>query len=191
MRVFAALPLPAAAAAGLAAAVEPLRRAYPRLRWVLPAAYHLTVHFFGELADGAVAQLTALMADPGLRVPAIHAGWGGPGQFPERGHARVLHASLGEGAAGARAFHDLFHRLALPLGWSPEARGFSPHVTFARVASDGPAEGWEAGVQLPRDGFVIAECILFQSVRGPSGARYVALASARFDAPPGGEGSTG
>jgi RNA 2',3'-cyclic 3'-phosphodiesterase len=191
VRVFAALPLPAAASAGLAAAVEPLRRAYPRLRWVAPAAWHLTVHFFGELADGAVAQLTALMADPGLRVPAIRAGWGRPGQFPERGHARVLHARLGDGAGEARAFHDVFHRIAAPLGYQPEARGFAPHVTLARVASDGPAEGWEAGVQLPRDGFVISECILFQSVLGPSGARYVALASARFDAPPGGEGSAG
>ncbi len=189
MRVFAALPLPTAAAAGLAAAVEPLRRAHPRLRWVPPSAYHLTVHFFGELSDEAVDRLTRFMADPGLRVPAIPAQWGGLGRFPAQGPARVLHAVLDQGAEEARAFHDLFHGLARPLGYSAEARGFSPHVTLARVASDAPAQGWESAIRLPRSGFVITECVLFQSVLGPSGARYAPLAAAGFGAPPGAEDS--
>jgi RNA 2',3'-cyclic 3'-phosphodiesterase len=187
VRVFAALALPTAAAAGLAAAVEPLRLAHPGLRWVLPAAYHLTVHFFGELADEAVARLVRFMAEPGLRVPAIRARWGSLGQFPDRGPARVLHAVLDRGAAESRAFHDLFHALSQPLGYRAEGRRFSPHITLARAASGAPAQGWQAAVRLPQDEFVISECILFQSLLGPSGARYSALAAARFDAPPGGE----
>jgi RNA 2',3'-cyclic 3'-phosphodiesterase len=193
MRVFAALPLPQAAAAGLAAAVEPLRRAHPRLRWVPPSAYHLTVHFFGELPDPAVEALKRLLFDQSLCVPAITARFGRLGQFPERGPARVVHASLEQGAEEARAFHDLFHRLSAPLGYRPEARGFSPHVTLARVPSEGhaqaPAQEWETGIGLPSDEFVIGECTLYQSVLGPAGARYIPLAAARFRAPGEGPGS--
>ncbi len=185
MRVFAALPLPAAAAAGLAAAVEPLRRQYPRLRWVAPSGYHLTVHFFGDLDEGAVSRLRALLQDPGLRVAAITARWGRLGQFPPRGPARVIHAAIGHGSAEAVAFHDLFHRLAAPLGYAPAARGFSPHVTVARVGPVPPAEGWEQTVALPGGDFVIGECVLFESVLGPAGARYAPLATARFAAPAG------
>jgi 2'-5' RNA ligase len=194
VRVFAALPLPQAAAADLAAAIEPLRRAHPRLRWVSPDGFHLTVHFFGELDDRAVAALKTVLSDPSLRVPAIAARLGRLGQFPERGAPRVIHAALEKGADEARAFHDLFHRLVAPLGYLPDRRGFSPHVTLARVASDAlaqahaPAQGWEAGVQTPRGEFVIGECVLYQSLLGPAGARYSALGSARFGMPPAGEG---
>ena len=149
MRVFAALPLPLPPLPRLAAAIEPVRLAYPRLRWVPPSAYHLTVHFFGDLPDPAVAALKALLLDPGLRVPAIPARFGLLGQFPEQGTARVVHASLEQGAEEARAFYDVFHRLAAPLGYQPEARGFAPHITLARAPSGAPvrppAAGWETG----------------------------------------------
>jgi 2'-5' RNA ligase len=188
MRVFAALPLPTSAAAELAAAVEPLRRALPRLRWVSPAGYHVTVHFFGDLDEPAMSRLRALFREPDLRVAAIPARWGRLGQFPGRGPARVIHAELEKGAEEAHAFHDLFHRMAAPLGYAPDPRGFSPHVTLARAGQVAPAEGWQDGVRLPDGEFLIGECVLYESVLGPAGARYTALAAAGFSAPGSAEG---
>ena len=180
MRVFAALPLPHAAAAGLAAAIEPLRRVHPRLRWVSPSGFHLTLHFFGEIDDRAVKTLKAVFADDRLRVPQIPARFGSLGQFPEQGSPRVIHAALDKGGEEAREFHDRFHALIAPLGYEADARGFAPHITVARAGAERLDPGWEAGSELPRRDFLIGECVLYQSILGPGGSRYAALASVSF-----------
>jgi 2'-5' RNA ligase len=187
VRVFLALPLPEAAAAGLAAAIEPLRRGHPRLRWVPPSGYHLTLHFFGELDDRAVTALKAVLAQPELRIAPIPARFGSLGQFPAQGAPRVIHAVLEKGATEALAFHDKFHALVAPLGYAPEARGFTPHVTLARAGAERIEPGWESGVEVPRRDFLIGQCILYQSILGAGGARYAPLASVAFCPPAGRE----
>jgi 2'-5' RNA ligase len=180
--VFAALPLPAAAAGALAEAIEPMRRETAGLRWVQSSAFHLTLHFFGEVDERAVSAISAVLADPHLRRAAIPAGFGTLAHFPPRGPARVLHVGLDRGAAEAAAFHDAFHGLLGPLGWAPDPRGFTPHVTLARagdrVVDTAP---WEARTRLPAMEFLLEECVLYQSVLGPGGARYSRLASLAFD----------
>lgn len=182
MRVFAALPLPPAAAGALAAAIEPMRRATPELRWVQQSAFHLTLHFFGEIDERAVSTIGAVLADPRLQRPPIPAGFGALAHFPPRGPARVLHAALDRGAAEAAAFHDELHALLGPRGWAPDPRGFTPHVTLARAGQKAvDTLAWEARIRLPAAGFLLSECVLFQSVLGPGGARYSRLAALAFD----------
>jgi 2'-5' RNA ligase len=186
--VFAALPLPPAAAGALAEAVEPMRRATAGLRWVQPSSFHLTLHFFGEVDERAVSAIRAVLADPRLRRPPIPAGFGALAHFPPRGPARVIHAALDRGAAEASAFHDTLHALLGPLGWAPDPRGFSPHVTLARAgATEVDVLPWEERTRLPAAGFLLSECVLYQSVLGPGGARYSRLAALAFEEA--GEGS--
>jgi 2'-5' RNA ligase len=188
VRVFAALPLPAAAAGALVEAIEPMRRETTGLRWVQPSAFHLTLHFFGEIDERAVSAIGAVLADPRLQRPAIPAGFGTLAHFPPRGPVRVLHAALDRGSAEAAAFHDALHVLLGPLGWAPDPRGFSPHITLARAGSRAvdTAPG-EARTRLPALEFLLEECVLYQSVLGPGGARYSRLAALAFDKA--GEGS--
>jgi 2'-5' RNA ligase len=188
VRVFAALPLPGTAVRALDSALEPLRRAHPRLRWAAPGSYHITLHFFGEVGEDAVSRLKALFAGPELRAPPIAARFGPLGRFPERGAPRVLHVPLAEGADEARAYFEKFHAVIAPLGYRPEARGFTPHTTLARFPPQPQAGGWEPDVAVPREEFLIEQCVLYQSLLGPGGARYVALASTAFGSPAIGEG---
>ncbi len=181
MRVFAALPLPGSALRALDGVVQPLRRAHPRLRWVAPDNYHITLHFFGELGDEAVARLKALFAGPELRALPIAARFGPVGRFPERGAPRVLHVPLAEGAEAAEAYFERFHAVVAKLGYRPEARGFTPHATIARFPREGSAEGWGPDVEVPREEFLIEQCVLYKSTLGPGGPRYDALAAASFE----------
>lgn len=183
MRVFAALPLPGPALRALDGALETLRRAHPRLRWVAQGSYHITLHFFGEIGEDAVSRLKALFAGPELRAPAIAARFGPLGRFPERGAPRVIHVPLAEGAEAARAYFELFHVVVARLGYRPEARGFTPHATLARFPRQALAGGWQPDVAVPREEFFIEQCALYQSTLGPGGPRYVALAAAAFGSP--------
>jgi 2'-5' RNA ligase len=157
VRVFAALPLPAAG-----------------LRWVSAGGFHMTLHFFGEVTDAGVAALLQVCDDPELRAPAIPMRLGKIGQFPPRGNPRVLWVGLEHGEAEARAYWSLFEKKISPLGWSPDERGFSAHITVAR-AGRSAITGWDAVVEIPGTDFLMEECVLFQSILGQAGAQYVPL----------------
>ena len=174
MRVFAALPLPMAAAGLLDSALAPGRRACPELRWVPPAGFHLTLHFFGKVPEAGVTALRQVFDDPDLSVPAFSTRLGKIGQFPPRGNPRVLWVGLERGEAQIRAYWNLFERKIFPLGWTPDERGFSAHVTIARAGRAGAA-AWNADLETPPADFFMEECVLFQSILGRAGAEYIPL----------------
>jgi len=173
VRVFAALPLPLDVAGPLDSALAPARLACPGLRWVSPAGFHVTLHFFGEVPEAGVTALQQVFDDAELRVPAIPVRLGRIGQFPPRGNPRVLWVGLERGEAEIRAYWSLFEKKISPLGWTPEERGFSAHITIARAGRE--AVGWNAGLEMPRTDFLMEECVLFQSILGRARAQYVPL----------------
>ncbi len=171
MRVFVALPLPAATANGLAAALEPLRAARRDLRWVNAAGYHVTLHFFGDVEGSALDALTAALQDPRLRRPSVPARLGAIGQFPARGAPRVVWAALAEGSEQGRQCFEAVQSVIAPLGWTPDPRGFTPHVTVARSGRE-PAQPLADLPPLPGERFTFDEIVLFESLLGPGGAVY-------------------
>ena len=180
MRVFAALPLPPEAAAALQRTIAVLAARADRLRWVNPQGLHLTLHFFGEIDDAAVAGLRSLWDDPGLASPPIPSSFGELGQFPERGAPRVVWVGFGRGAAEIVSYQQRLAARLAARGFAPDPRGFSPHVTLARNPGSRLAPEWRAGVEAPRLDFAIEHCVLFQSILEPRGARYVPLRDVRF-----------
>jgi len=173
VRVFAALPLPPVVAGTLDSALARARLASPGLRWVSSTGFHITLHFFGEVPEQGVTALQRVFDDAELRVPAIPARLGRIGQFPARGNPRVLWVGLARGEAEIRAYWDLFERKLSPLGWTPDERGFSAHITIAR-AGRSAAGTLDADLEMPSD-FLMEECVLFQSILGSAGAHYVPL----------------
>jgi RNA 2',3'-cyclic 3'-phosphodiesterase len=171
VRLFAALPLPSSAAAGLAAAVQELRSSREDLRWVNAAGYHVTLYFFGDVAAAALDALRAAFGDRCLRGSSFPAALGAIGQFPDHGAPRVVWASLAEGQERARMCWQLVQSVIAPLGWTPDPRGFTPHVTLAR-AGRGAVRALDRTPPLPAQPFSFQEIVLFESVLGSGGAVY-------------------
>jgi RNA 2',3'-cyclic 3'-phosphodiesterase len=98
------------------------------LRLVRAELVHITIKFLGELPQekvGPVVEALGRVSAAPFPVRVL-----GMGAFPGRS-VRVLWLGL-EGN-----FQELYQKVeqALkPLGFAPEARGFSPHVTLGRVA---------------------------------------------------------
>lgn len=117
MSLFTALFPPEDVVAELHAALRPVRRAHPRLRWVDPRRWHVTVAFFGDAEPADQLAGLAGVAAPVLRLR-------GSGHFRQVLWIGVEGPldELGRAAAG------------VPADWRPHltvARGAPlPHVDF-------------------------------------------------------------
>ena len=192
MRVFAALAIPPAVSAGIAAAFGSARTLAPKVKWVAPENMHLTLHFFGEIPDADVQRLAPVFADDGLRRSAIRARLGKAGFFPPAGTPRVMWVGIDQGLPEMRAFWSALTARLEPLrraggplsGWSPDARGFSPHITVARPGAAALSGQWAEEAPMPTGEFLVSECVLLQSVLRASGPRYVPLHTLAFTGEP-------
>jgi len=188
VRLFSAFELPPGAHGGIADAFARVRALAPKVKWVSPESMHLTLHFFGEVADTGVGDFAAVFDDVSLRVPAIPIRLAEVGFFPGDGPPKVLWVGISGGVDRMRAFWTRFTEKlqALrapggPLGdWTPDSRGFSPHITVARAGAVPLSRQWAAEVRLPAGEFLVEHCVLFQSILGPGGARYVPLRTIQF-----------
>lgn len=134
-RYFIALPLPDEARDRLVAVQPP---ALPGMRILGRDELHLTLHFLGELpADIFETARTALRT---VKIRTFSITIQGVGMFSSERHAKVLWA-------GVTANSELieFHRtigavLTDAIGFRPENRPYSPHVTLARLDEPAPPE---------------------------------------------------
>jgi 2'-5' RNA ligase len=185
MRVFVAVRLSDAVIAAAQDVASALRRRVRPLpaRWVSAANMHLTVCFIGSVAaDAAPAILAALQ--PPLAIPPFRLELGDGGMFPPTGPPRVIWIGLSQGAASLRAMHDAFARRLAPLGFEPEQRPYSAHLTLARLKEAPRSARAEVQQALAAIGRQRASCpidsaTVFESRLSPKGASYQPL----FDVP--------
>jgi RNA 2',3'-cyclic 3'-phosphodiesterase len=137
MRLFVALGLPAdwrAAAVEVRRALESSldTEAARALRWVDPALLHLTLRFLGEFPDTEVPTLQAALQrtinDIDLELSLAEVGG-----FGGRNRLQVIWLGLAGDVEGLRTLAEQVDRACVEVGAPPEARGFQPHVTIARV----------------------------------------------------------
>jgi len=138
MRLFIGIELPDAlkrrAAAAAARVRERVERTAPgaRLRWVEPSNLHITIWFLGEVREPRVEALAAALNTP-LVVRPFRLRIAGAGAFPPSGPPRAIWLGLAAGDDALLAVHTELGPRLLPLGFEPEKRPFSPHLTIARV----------------------------------------------------------
>jgi 2'-5' RNA ligase len=183
VRLFVAVEIDDTARRTAAAAAEALRRAIgPALkaRWVAVENMHLTVRFIGHVEDDRAPALVDALAPP-LDIPPFDIEFGGCGVFPPGGPPRVLWIGVSHGLPFLAAMHDEFDRRLRPLGFEPDARPFSAHLTLARV-KDAP-KGSSAAVRdalrrvtQPVMRSHVSRATTFQSHASPNGPRYEAVA---------------
>lgn len=91
---------------------------------------HLTLHFLGPLDQTQVARACSALNE--LRHSAINLGFRGVGQFPPEGAARVLWAGVAFDDDLLQLHRELGEALKSGIGYQPEKRPYTPHVTLAR-----------------------------------------------------------
>ncbi len=182
MRVFAALPLPAALRGLINEGAMSLKKRYRGLRTVSDNAMHITVYFFGEIDRDRVELLSRLMDDSSLRQDRFDISLGPLGQFPPRGRPRVLFYTLAAGEDRIMRVYSVFRDLIAGNGWPLQdgERAFTPHLTVARNRMEYVEPEVMAGVPVPPGSFSIERLVLFQSILKGGGAEHVPLKTVEF-----------
>ena len=159
-----------------------LARKVPALhaRWVDVANLHITLWFIGEVQEARAAEIREALAASAFPVAPFDLAIAGCGAFPPSGAPRVFWIGVDRGGAGMTALHaDAGRRLA-PLGFEPERRPYTAHLTIARVKD--PGRGTSRAVRQilssrPVDCGVsrVSAVTLFRSHLSPRGATYEPL----------------
>lgn len=150
------------------------------LRWTPADNLHLTLHFLGDVDEGAREELVAAAERAAAGRSAFGCRLGGLGAFPPRGRPRVLYVDLLEGATELRQLHHAL-QVALPQRWRPARSSFRPHLTVCRPKGRITAhdrENLSGTLADQRWEFTAGSVDLVQSELQPEGATYRRLHAA-------------
>ncbi len=174
VRLFAGLPLDAAARATLADVTADVRRSDWPVRWVAPEAWHLTVKFYGEREEADVAPIGAALAEAAQGTPPLDLQFTALGANAAGRRARVLWVDV-EAPAALELLHHRVELAGQALGIEAEGRPFRPHLTIGRVRNGAllpPGAGERLAATAVDVGFLADRLVLFQGTLGPGGPRY-------------------
>jgi len=184
LRLFVAIDLPEDVRESLGHLQAGLRRDdLPGLRWTRPEGVHLTLKFLGETPAAEVAAIEGALARAVRGVPAFRLALGAPGTFGGRRGPRVLWVDVEGELAPLQQLQAAVERELAAVGFAPEERKFSPHLTLARVPQPPPPGLAErlsralAAVAAPQGEFRATELLLMRSRLQPGGAVYSRVAA--------------
>lgn len=167
MRLFVAIDLPDSVKSSLGG----FRKELPFAKWVGAEELHLTLRFIGEVNGETFNAIRSALA--AVRFAPFPLTLCGVGHFPPGRRApRVLWVGMERSAPLLTLQQDVEVAL-IDAGIAPDERGFSPHITLARLrdALPGACTAFEkTHADLVCPAFDVSEFILYSSVLTPKGA---------------------
>lgn len=185
IRAFIAIELPDAVKDSLFAIRERLRPAeHPYVKWVAPEGIHLTLKFLGNIDQDLVPQITEAIARVAQDVSPFQIQIGGLGAFPNMGRPQVIWVAIEGEVERLITLHRGIDQALVPLGFAPESRSLSPHLTLGRLrerASSGERKrigGLMMATEFEHGSIMeVSEISLMKSRLTPQGAIYSRIAS--------------
>jgi 2'-5' RNA ligase len=188
IRSFIAIELSDEARAGLTDLQNQLKAIVPpnTVRWTAPQNIHLTLHFLGNVAVDDVSQVTNVLPVVTSSVSSFSLMLQGLGCFPNTRRPRIVWVGIsGETETLIRLYHNLGEKLNQSIGFEPEKRPYSPHLTIGRVKKGIPPRRLsQLGQVLEQEqanvgqlaALHVAEISLIRSELTPTGPIYTPLA---------------
>ena len=184
IRAFIAIPLPHPLLDRLSALQRQLESQIPSrsVRWVRAESIHLTLKFLGDTPTERLPDIKRALTAVARHAPACTFTVGELGCFPNPRRPRVVWVGVQEPTGRLAALQDAIEEVMAPLGYPPEGRGFTPHLTLGRVRRGARRDEVSrvGEVVTGTTGEPLAEvsadhCALIRSVLKPTGAEYTTL----------------
>jgi RNA 2',3'-cyclic 3'-phosphodiesterase len=182
VRLFIAVDPSPEVTARIERAIARLRLRSPSARWVTAASLHITLAFLGEIDAEKAPSYGAALARIAARHAPFPLRFQGGGSFGSKQRPRILWAGVEGDRDGLAALQRDVVAEIVPLGYTPEPRGFSPHLTVARARDpSGDPTLAAAAAALGDEDFgeaAIAALVLYRSDLAREGARYSTVSAA-------------
>jgi 2'-5' RNA ligase len=185
IRSFIAIELPLSLRQELGRIQARLRVDKPRIKWVDPDGIHLTLKFLGNVEAARIDGITQAVAESARRVHPIQLNIQELGAFPSLKRVQVVWVGLGGELDKLSRLYQLLEAGLAGLGFPPEQRHFSPHLTLARLGNEASPEERQLFGQLITDtrlesdySFKADALSLMRSQLTGSGAIYSRISSA-------------
>jgi RNA 2',3'-cyclic 3'-phosphodiesterase len=154
------------------------------VKWTDPEGTHLTLQFLGNIDAGKVSRITAAMEAAVSDIRPFRLIISGMGVFPSPARVRVVWVGLKGDVEILASLQKRVEEELKPLGFAPETRAFTPHLTLGRVRDEARPEerqglgrligGTEDNIETAFD---VNSVHLFRSQLRPTGAVYTRIAT--------------
>jgi 2'-5' RNA ligase len=184
VRSFVAIELPLELRAELSALEERLKAGrHSFVKWVDPESIHLTLKFLGNVPADDIPQVVEAITRAAKSTPPFSLQMGNTGAFPNWQRPQVLWVGIAGDTGRLAALHRELEGALSPLGYPPESRPFSAHLTLGRLRDRATPEDkrrlgqWAQSVRFEsRLTFEVDGVRLMKSQLTPAGPVYSQLA---------------
>lgn len=103
------------------------------VRWVDPNNIHLTLKFLGDVDVAITGRITLALEEAVRGTPPFNIEASGLGVFPNMNRIQIIWVGLHGDLEKLGQLQKRIEASLKPLGFPPEGRPFTPHLTIARV----------------------------------------------------------
>lgn len=176
LRSFLAAPVPQPHLRWVGERQGELEQRWPEARWIPVSNQHITLKFLGATPEDRLSDVVSLCERVAARHAAAPVTLTELGVFPSRRGARVLWIGVDDPGGLLFSLAAALDRDLAEIGFGPESRAYSPHLTVARFREPTAVDELPPMPERPPP-FRLASFDLWRSHLSPRGARYEALAS--------------
>ncbi|MFC1949422.1 RNA 2',3'-cyclic phosphodiesterase [Chloroflexota bacterium] len=105
------------------------------VRWVKPDSIHLTLKFLGNVAIDRTGEIAGAMEEAARGIPPFALEVKDLGIFPNPKRVQVAWVGLSGEVDRLELLQQQLESSLERLGFAPESRSFTPHLTIARVSN--------------------------------------------------------
>jgi len=134
IRSFIAIELPDELKSGLIQLEARLKLdKQPWVKWVNPDSIHLTLKFLGNIAVDRTGEITRAIEEAVQGISPFHLEVKELGVFPNLRRVQVAWVGISGEVDKLSQLQKRIETNLTPLGFAPESRAFTPHLTLARL----------------------------------------------------------
>lgn len=133
LRTFIAVDISPAVQSGIQKAMKPLIQAFPDIKWVNEPNFHVTLKFLGDVPMTGLYHVIREVEKVCRDVEPFDLVFSGIGAFPNMESPRSLWVGVQDGVKEIQQLAGKLDAALQELGFPPERRGFSPHLTLGRT----------------------------------------------------------
>ena len=189
IRASIAIDIPGDVRSAIEEAQTRLKRAHAgvKISWTNIGNLHLTLQFLGYIEESAVDPIQSALQLVASQHPPFDLAVHGAGAFPNESQPRVIWVGCDDAEGRLRTLADAVQDAMRTLGFEPEHREFSAHLTLGRIKIPRPDAALTRAIDsLKNTAFGtmrVGAIHLMESQLHPEGSIYTRLSSHTLGAP--------